>query len=110
MAENAGVFLVPTMQAIREDRAGLAKGTLADYTAAKFPRDAEQIEHSHRYRRQAPRPQAHRRPRTWPGRPQRSSPRNLGTPCMMPPVGHRSSAQLIVALARLGVACAPLET
>jgi imidazolonepropionase-like amidohydrolase len=48
MAETAGVFLVPTMQAIREDRAGLAKGTLADYTAAKFPRDAEQIEHSHR--------------------------------------------------------------
>jgi imidazolonepropionase-like amidohydrolase len=43
MAENAGVLLVPTMQAIREDRAGLAKGTLADYTAAKFPRDAEQI-------------------------------------------------------------------
>jgi len=37
MAENAGVFLVPTMQAIREDRAGLAKGTVADYTAAKFP-------------------------------------------------------------------------
>jgi imidazolonepropionase-like amidohydrolase len=46
MAENAGAFLVPTMQAIREDRAGLAKGTLADYTAAKFPRDAEQIQHS----------------------------------------------------------------
>jgi imidazolonepropionase-like amidohydrolase len=48
MAETAGVFLVPTMQATREDRAGLAKGTLADYTAAKFPRDAEQIEHSQR--------------------------------------------------------------
>jgi hypothetical protein len=48
MAESAGVFLVPTTQATREDRAGLAKGTLADYTAAKFPRDAEQIEHSQR--------------------------------------------------------------
>jgi hypothetical protein len=34
MAENAGVFLVPTTQATREDRAGLAEGTLADYTAA----------------------------------------------------------------------------
>jgi imidazolonepropionase-like amidohydrolase len=50
MAEQAGVFLVPTMQMTREDLHELADGTLAPYTAAKFRRDADQIQQSQRTR------------------------------------------------------------
>ncbi len=43
MAEDAGTFIVPTMQMTAEDLQALHEGRLTPYTAAKIERDAEQI-------------------------------------------------------------------
>ncbi|MHB8218908.1 MAG: metal-dependent hydrolase family protein [Acidimicrobiales bacterium] len=43
MAEEAGTFIVPTMQMTAEDLQALHEGRLTPYTAAKIERDAEQI-------------------------------------------------------------------
>ncbi len=43
MAEDAGTFIVPTMQMTAEDIQALHEGRLTSYTAAKIERDAEQI-------------------------------------------------------------------
>ena len=43
MAEDAGTFIVPTMQMTQEDLQALHEGRLTPYTAAKIERDAEQI-------------------------------------------------------------------
>jgi imidazolonepropionase-like amidohydrolase len=48
MAEDAGTFIVPTMQMTAEDLEALRQGRLASYTAAKIERDAEQILQSQR--------------------------------------------------------------
>jgi imidazolonepropionase-like amidohydrolase len=44
LAEQAGVYVVPTMQMTREDLDELDRGALPAYTAAKFRRDAEEIQ------------------------------------------------------------------
>ena len=43
MAEDAGTFVVPTMQMTAEDLQALHEERLTPYTAAKIERDAEQI-------------------------------------------------------------------
>ena len=43
MAEDAGTFIVPTMQMTQEDLLALGQGQLTPYTAAKIERDAQQI-------------------------------------------------------------------
>lgn len=48
LAEDAGTFIVPTMQMTAEDLRALHEGRLTPYTAAKFERDAEQIFQSQR--------------------------------------------------------------
>jgi imidazolonepropionase-like amidohydrolase len=48
MAEDAGTFIVPTMQMTTEDLQALHQGRLTSYTAAKIERDAEQILDSQR--------------------------------------------------------------
>ncbi|MDA8355664.1 MAG: amidohydrolase family protein [Actinomycetota bacterium] len=48
MAEDAGSFIVPTMQMTAEDLQALHEGRLTPYTAAKIERDAEQILQSQR--------------------------------------------------------------
>jgi imidazolonepropionase-like amidohydrolase len=44
MAENAGAFLVPTMQMTREDKALLKEGKLPEHAVWKFRRDVAAIE------------------------------------------------------------------
>jgi imidazolonepropionase-like amidohydrolase len=48
MAENAGAFLVPTMEMTREDKAMLQAGRLPPQAVWKFKRDLEEIERSQR--------------------------------------------------------------
>ena len=48
MAEDAGTFIVPTMQMTAEDLQSLNQGRLTSYTAAKIERDVEQIIQSQR--------------------------------------------------------------
>ena len=48
MAEQAGAFLVPTMQMTREDKALLLAGKLPDQAVWKFRRDVDEIEAAQR--------------------------------------------------------------